>query len=66
MSEQSGSYLITLWDKQVDEPYLLAYYEDEEEAKQVARNLKKHYIDDWGPLGELAYEVRLQKKRGDE
>lgn len=56
-------YLITLWDKTVDEPYLLAYYKEEEEAKQVARNLKKHYIDDWGASGERAYEVRLHKTR---
>jgi hypothetical protein len=59
------SYLVTVWDKQAEAPYLLAYYDEEDEAKQVARNLKKHYIDDWGKAAEEYYEVRLHKTRED-
>jgi hypothetical protein len=55
------SYLVTVWDKQAEAAYLMAYYDEEDEAKRVARNLKKHYIDDWGPMAEQSYEVRLQK-----
>jgi len=54
-------YRVTVWDKQANAPYMFLDYGEEELAKQVARNMKKHYIDDWGKHAESFYEVRLHK-----
>jgi len=62
MTQSSEMYVVTLWDKQVDEPYMILEHNEEEEAKKVARNIKKHYIEDWGASGAQFYEVRLQRR----
>ena len=54
-------YQVIVWDKQADDPYCKLMYNEVEVAQQVARNMKKHYVDDWGLHGETIYEVRLQK-----
>jgi len=65
MTQSSEAYVVTLWDKKADEPYMFLEYNDAEEAKKVARNIKKHYIDDWGASGAQFYEVTLQRRVGD-
>jgi hypothetical protein len=55
-------YIVTLWDKQINEPHQIHKYQEVEVAKQVARNIKRHYVDEWGTLGEEFYEVRLHKR----
>jgi hypothetical protein len=62
MTQSSETYVVTLWDKQVNEPYMILEHDEEEEAKKVARNIKKHYIEDWGASGAQFYEVRLQRR----
>jgi hypothetical protein len=62
MTQSSEEFVVTLWDKQVNEPYMTLEYASGEEAKQVARNIKKHYIEDWGASGAQFYEVRLQRR----
>ena len=59
------NYRVTVWDKQANNPYYILNYEDIEDAQKVARNMKKHYIDDWGTHAESIYEVRLQKMQGE-
>ena len=54
-------YRVTVWDKQVNEPYYKLTYEDVESAKYVAKQMKQHYIDDWGEHAASIYEVRLQR-----
>lgn len=61
----SKSYRVTVWDKQADNPYYILNYEELEDAQRVARNMKKHYIDDWGAHAEGIYEVRLHKMQGE-
>jgi hypothetical protein len=71
MQQQPGrlfmvdTYRVTVWDKQASNPYYILNYEDKEDAQKVARNMKKHYIDDWGTHAEKIYEVRLQKIQGE-
>jgi len=65
MTQSSETFVVTVWDKQEDEPYMIAKYGDLELARYVARNLKKHYIDDWGTHAEQYYEIRLQKREED-
>lgn len=62
----SESYRVTVWNKQVDEPYYILNYELEETAKYVARRMKEHYVEEWGGEQESIYHVRLQKIQGDE
>lgn len=57
-------YVVTVWDKQANDPYYILEYGDEETAKYVARRMKKHYVDDWGEHAEQYYEVRLQRMEG--
>ena len=58
MGEQ---YRVTVWDKKTNDPYYVLNYDEMETAQRVARNMKRHYIDDWGTHAETIYEVRLQK-----
>ena len=58
------NFEVIIWDKQADEPYHKIRYEELEVAQQVARNMKRHYIDDWGEHAESIYEVRLLKHKG--
>lgn len=59
-------YVVTLWDKQINEPYQIHRYQEIEVAQQVARNIKRHYIDEWGALGEEHYEVTLKKRESND
>ena len=59
------TYTVVVWDKVVNEPYVKLEYNDLEVARNVARNMKRHYIDDWGELGKQYYEVKLQRMRGE-
>lgn len=54
-------YKVTVWDKKANDPYMMLEYEDEDTAKYVARRMRKHYIEDWGPHAESHYEVRLHR-----
>jgi hypothetical protein len=54
-------YKVVVWDKQANDPYLILTYNEEDTAKYVARRMKKHYVDDWGPHADKYYEVRLQR-----
>ena len=58
-------YRVIVWDKVVNEPYVKMEYDDLEIAKNVARNMKRHYIDDWGDLGKEYYDVKLQRVAGE-
>jgi hypothetical protein len=58
-------YRVIVWDKVVNEPYVKMEYDDLEIAKNVARNMKRHYIDDWGDLGKEYYHVKLQRVSGE-
>ena len=53
-THSTETYQVVIWDKSVDEPYYKLYYKDVEEAKLVARNLKRLYVDE-------AYELRSEK-----
>ena len=55
-----GNYRVVVWDTQANEPYYKLYYNDEETAKQVARNLKRRYVDE---RDESLFEIKLQKIR---
>ena len=57
----SELYRVTVWDKKADNPYYILEYGDEDTAKFVARNMKRHYVDEWAHHGETIYEVRLQR-----
>ena len=57
------NYVVTIWDKRVNEPYHSMRYEDKETAQYVARRMKIHYVDEWGEHGASIYEIRLQKAR---
>jgi hypothetical protein len=59
------SYRVTIWDKQVNEPYYILEYGEKEEAQRVARNMKRHYIEDWGGHAASIYEVRLHRIQGE-
>ena len=59
----SDTYVVTIWDKQANEPYHKLQYNDEETAKYVARRMKYHYIDQWGEHAEQYYEVRLHRMK---
>lgn len=52
-------YQVVIWDTQVNEPYYKLYYNDEETAKKVARNLKRRYDE----RNELLFQIKLQKIR---
>ncbi len=54
-------YQVVIWDKKADDTYYKLVYDEKEVAQEVARNMKRHYIDDWGTHAEIIYEVRLQK-----
>jgi hypothetical protein len=62
-TQSSDTYVVTIWDKQANEPYNKMEYDDEETAKYVARRMKYHYIDQWGPSAEQYYEVRLHRMK---
>ncbi len=51
-------YRVTVWDNNVSEPYYILEYKEMEVAQQVARNMKRHYVEDNVDSG---YEVYLQR-----
>lgn len=55
------SYQVIVWDKKANDPFYVVKHSDIEEARQVARNLKRRYVDDWGAHAQSMFEVRLQK-----
>ena len=54
-------YQVVVWDKVANDPFYIVKHDDEDTAKQVARNLKRHYVDDWGAHAESMFSIRLQK-----
>lgn len=54
-------YRVTVWDKKANDPYYILEYNNEDDAKHVARSMQRHYIDDWGDHGREHYEVRLHR-----
>jgi len=58
MGEQ---YKVVIWDKQADAPYHVLWYDELDDATEVARNMRRHYIEDWGGHAESMYLVKLQK-----
>lgn len=62
----SELYRVTVWDNAASNPYYVLNYQDKEDAQRVARNMQKHYVDDWDDSGTSIYEVRLQRIQGDE
>jgi DNA-binding protein Fis len=65
MNPSSEVYRVTIWDKQANNPYYVLDYREMQDAQEVARNMKKYYIDDRGIQAEDVYEVRLQKVQGE-
>lgn len=63
---RSEVYRVTIWDKEANNPYHILNYNDKETAQFVARNMQKHYVDEWDEWGTTMYEVRLQRIQGDE
>jgi hypothetical protein len=64
MQQQPGKlpmdrYVVTIWDTQLDMRYHALNYDDADTAKEVARNMRRHYVDEYA--GDQSYEVRLQK-----
>jgi len=58
-------YRVTVFDKQANDPYYVLEYGDKEEAQRVARNMKRHYIENWGTHAESFYEVYLHQIQGE-
>jgi len=56
-------YNVIVWDKQANNPYYITKYSELETAQQVARNMQRHYIDDWGGHAQSRYEIKLKKIR---
>lgn len=54
-------YRITVWDKQAKDPFYIVKHHDMETAQQVARNLQRHYVDDWGEHGKSMFEIHLHR-----
>ncbi len=54
-------YVVTVWDKEAQDPYYKVEHGEMETAQHVARSLQRHYIDEWGGHAASAYEIRLQK-----
>jgi hypothetical protein len=59
------TYRVTVWDKQSNDPYYVLEYDDKEDAQRVARNMRRHYVDDWGKHAESFYEVQLHRIQGE-
>jgi hypothetical protein len=53
-------YSVTVWDKSVNEPYLVYKYADVETGKYVARRMNVHYVEEWGE--DSPYSVHLKKR----
>ncbi len=53
-------YAVTVWDKSVNEPYLVYRYTDVETGKYVARRMNVHYVEEWGE--DSPYSVHLKKR----
>ena len=61
----SDIYRVTVWSKQDNDPYYVLEYTNEETAKFVARNMRRHYVEEYVAYEYLPYEVRLQKIQGE-
>ena len=61
-------YQVVIWDKSVDEPYYKLEYTDVEEAKTVARNLKRLYVDEHYETRSrnfpAEFEIKLRRLEG--
>jgi hypothetical protein len=51
-------YRVTVWDNNASEPYYILEYREREVAQQVARNMKRHYVEE---IADSEYEVYLQR-----
>ena len=58
-------YKVTVWDKKANDPYYVLEYDDRDTAQEVARNMKRHYIEDWGEHAESYYQIMLQRIPGE-
>ena len=60
----SDIYRVTVWNKEDNDPYYVLDYESEDTAKFVARNMRRHYVEEFVAYEHTPYEVRLQKIQG--